>query len=308
VVVLGGLNMDLIVETPRPAGPGETLEGTRFYTTPGGKGGNQAVAAARILGERGSVTMIGRVGADSYGSDVLASLQRAGVDTRFVRYDPASSTGVAVIFIDAQGESYVNAVYAANAQCGEEQLSDVGEVLDNAAILLVQQEIPSSVVFEAMQAAQEKGVTVVLDPAPTRPTLPGGFFEACDIITPNQHEAADLCGFSVGDGDSARRAARRIRDEGASTVILTLGDVGAWVEGDGISELVPAPRVRATASVGAGDAFNGGLAAALALEQDLIQAVRLGAASGALCSTREGAQEAMPTLTEVEALLASHSV
>jgi ribokinase len=308
VVVLGGLNMDLIVETPRPAGPGETLEGTRFYTTPGGKGGNQAVAAARILGERGSVTMIGRVGADSYGSDVLASLQRAGVDTRFVRHDPASSTGVAVIFIDAQGESYVNAVYAANAQCGEEQLSDVGEVLDNAAILLVQQEIPSSVVFEAMQAAQEKGVTVVLDPAPTRPTLPGGFFEACDIITPNQHEAADLCGFSVGDGDSARRAARRIRDEGASTVILTLGDVGAWVEGDGISELVPAPRVRATASVGAGDAFNGGLAAALALEQDLIQAVRLGAASGALCSTREGAQEAMPTLTEVEALLASHSV
>ncbi len=307
VVVLGGLNMDLIVETPRPAGPGETREGTRFYTTPGGKGGNQAVAAARILGERASVRMVGRVGADSSGNEVVTSLRHAGVDTKFVRQDTASHTGVAVILIDAEGESYVNAVYGANASCGEEQLRDVNEVLDDAAVLLVQQEIPSGVVFEAMRTARTKRVLVILDPAPTRPSLPAGFLEACDILTPNQHEAADICGFSIRDRASARRAARWIRNQGVTTVILTLGDAGAWVEGDGISELVPAPVVHATATVGAGDALNGGLAAALALEQDLIQAVRLGTAAGALCSTREGAQGAMPSLAEIEALIAGVS-
>ncbi len=305
VVVLGGLNMDLMVETPRPAGPGETREGTRFYTTPGGKGGNQAVAAARILGKRASVSMVGRVGADVYGHEVVTSLGRAGVDTKFVRKDADSPTGVAVIMIDGEGESYVNAVYGASANCGEEQLRDVSEALDGAAVLLVQQEIPPSVVLEAMRTARVKGVRVVLDPAPTRPSLPAGFFEACDLLTPNQHEAADVCGFSIHDEVTARRAAGIIRDQGVATVILTLGDAGAWVEGDGISELVPAPKVRATATVGAGDAFNGALAAALVLEQSLIQAIRLGTAAGALCATREGAQDAMPTLAEIEALTAS---
>ncbi len=304
---MGGLNMDLMVETPRPAGPGETREGTRFYTTPGGKGGNQAVAAARLLGERVSVTMIGRVGADAYGTEVVASLGHAGVDTEFVRQDPSSRTGVAVIMIDGEGESYVNAVYGANATCGDEQVRDVNEVLEDAAVLLVQQEIPSGVVLEAMRSARTKRVKVILDPAPTRPSLPTGFIEACDILTPNQHEAEDVCGFPIRDKASARQAARWIRDQGVATVILTLGDAGAWVESDRISELVPAPDVRATATVGAGDAFNGALATALALEQDLLQAVRLGAAAGALCSTREGAQAAMPTLAEVEALIASTS-
>ena len=304
VVVLGGLNMDLMVETPIPAGPGETREGTRFYTTPGGKGGNQAVAAARILGERASVRMIGRVGADSHGDEVVASLAEAGVDTTFVRKDPATHTGVAVIMIDAKAESYVNAVYGANAECGEEQLRDLDQALDNAAVLLLQQEIPSGIVLEAMRAAKTKGVRVILDPAPTRPDVPPGLHATCDILTPNEHEAADICGFPCRDKTSARRAAQHIRGQGVATVILTLGEAGAWVESDGISELVPAPSVRATATVGAGDALNGGLAAALVLGQDLIQAVRLGTAAGAFCTTKEGAQTAMPSLAEIEALIA----
>lgn len=117
VAVLGSLNMDIVVETPRPAGPGETREGTRFYATPGGKGANQAVAAARILGDRGRVTMVGRVGRDPYGDDLVASLRVAGIDTRYLRRDPPRHSGVAVIFIDAQGENYVNAVYGANGGC-----------------------------------------------------------------------------------------------------------------------------------------------------------------------------------------------
>jgi ribokinase len=303
VAVLGGLNMDLIVETPRPAGPGETREGTRFYATPGGKGGNQAVAAARILGERAPVTLVGRVGRDPYGDDLITSLLAAGVDTRYVRRDPTHTSGVAVIFIDAQGESYVNAVYGANGCCDQQQVTDVREALKEATVLLVQQEIPLDVTFEAMRCARRAGATVILDPAPTRSPLPNGFLSACDIVTPNEHEAADLCGFAVDGLDSARRAALQIRDAGAPTVIVTLGEAGAWVDSDKVSELVPAPSVRAVATVGAGDAFNGGLAAGLAMELDLMQAVRLGVAAGALCVTKEGAQQAMPTLAEVERLL-----
>src|SRR3990172_5226813 len=150
VAVLGSLNMDLTVEIPRPAGPGETREGTRFYTTPGGKGANQAVAAARILGERGRVTMVGRVGRDPYGDELIASLQAAGVDTKYVRRAATRHTGVAVIFIDAQGESYVNAVYGANGGCDQQQVADAREALANAAGLLGQQEIPLGVALDAM--------------------------------------------------------------------------------------------------------------------------------------------------------------
>jgi ribokinase len=303
VAVLGGLNMDLIVETPRPAGPGETREGSRFYATPGGKGGNQAVAAARILGERAPVTLVGRVGRDPYGDHLITSLLAPRVDTRYVRRDPTRTSGVAVIFIDARGESYVNAVYGANGRCDQQQVTDVREALKEAAVLLVQQEIPLDVTFEAMRCARRAGATVILDPAPTRSPLPDGFLSACDIVTPNEHEAADLCGFAVDGLDSAPRAALQIRDAGAPTVIVTLGEAGAWVDGDNVSELVPAPGVRAVATVGAGDAFNGGLAAGLAMDLDLMQAVRLGVAAGALCVTKEGAQQAMPTLAEVERLL-----
>lgn len=304
VVVLGGLNMDLMVETPRPAGPGETREGTRFYATPGGKGGNQAVAAARILDKRALVRLVARVGHDPYGDELIASLKEAGVDTKSVRRDPRCSTGVAVIFIDARGENYVNAVYGANALCDQHEVTDVLELVGDATILLVQQEIPPDVTFEAMKAARNLGATVILDPAPSRSRVPDGLLRACDIVTPNQHEAADLCEFEVGGADAAQRAARRIRDAGAPIVIVTLADAGAWVEADGVSELVPAPRVRTVATVGAGDAFNGGLAAGLAMELDLVQATRIGVAAGALCVTKEGAQKAMPTLAEVEALLA----
>ena len=299
VAVLGGLNMDLVVETPRPAGPGETREGSRFYETPGGKGGNQAVAAARLLGEGGPVFLVGRVGPDRYGDELIASLQAAGVDTRYVRRDPARSSGVAVILIDAQGENYVNAVYGANDYCDRQQVADTREALKEATVLLVQQEIPLAVTLQAMQEARKAGATVILDPAPTRSPLPEGFLSACDVVTPNEHEAADLCGFPIESADSARRAARQLRDEGAPAVIVTLGQAGAWVEGDNVSELVPAPGVRAVATVGAGDAFNGGLAAGLAMELGLMEAVRLGVAAVALCVTKEGAQEAMPTLAEV---------
>ncbi|HJM89037.1 MAG TPA: ribokinase [Dehalococcoidia bacterium] len=304
VVVLGGLNMDLIVETPQAAGPGETREGTKFSTTPGGKGGNQAVAAARILDSRAPVGLVARVGDDAFGDELRAQLAGAGVDVRHVREDVGADSGVAVIFIDPVGENSVDAVYGANARCDDQQASDALTALADASVLLVQQEITPDVTLEVMHAARDGGATVILDPAPTREVLPDGFLAAADVLTPNEHEAGDLCGFAVIDAGSARAAARQLRAAGPSTVIVTLAEAGVWVEAEGISELVAAPAVDAVATVGAGDAFNGGLAAALAQGLDLRVAVRVGVATGALCVTKPGAQAAMPERADVDALLA----
>lgn len=170
-------------------------------------------------------------------------------------------------------------------------------------MLLVQQEIPLDVTFQAMTTARGSGVTVILDPAPTRSPLPDGFLAACDFLTPNAHEAAGLCGFPVDGIEAAHRAAARIRRSGPRTVIVTLGLAGVWLEGENISELLPAPSVPVVATVGAGDAFNGGLAVGLATGLGLLEAVRLGVAVGASCVTKAGAQDAMPTLAEVRGLL-----
>ncbi len=304
VVVLGGLNMDLIADMPRPAGPGETVEGTRFYTTPGGKGGNQAVAVGRLM-PRGSVEFVGKVGADSYGREMAAYLEAAGVGTLYLRVDPTVSSGVAIIFIDSSGQNYVNAIYGANARCDRAQVDDAAAVLKGAAVLLAQQEVPLATTLGAMEHARREGVTVVLDPAPARAELPPGFLQVADILTPNQTEAEALTGTAVTDAASARKAAAQIRGSGVKAVIVKLGEQGAYVEADGLSRHFPAFKVKVLATVGAGDAFNGGLAAGLAAGSSLEEAVWLGMATGALSVTKPGAQESMPTRAEVDQLLAT---
>ncbi len=302
IVVLGGLNMDLIVDTPRPAGPGETTEGTRFYTTPGGKGGNQAVAAGR-LSQPGSVEMVGRVGADSYGREMTEYLNASGVGTRYLRQDSTTSSGVAVIFVDATGQNYVNAVYGANARCDAHQAADATQAMQGAGALLAQQEVPLEATFEAMKSARRLGVTVVLDPAPARPKLPDGFLQLADILTPNQTEAEALAGFPVVDAASARKAARAIKELGVPGVIVKMGELGAWVEVGGLSQHFAAFKVPVVATVGAGDAFNGGLAAGIAQGMPFGDAVWLAMAAGAMSVTKAGAQESMPTREAVERLL-----
>ena len=307
VLVLGGLNMDFIVEAPVIAGRGETREGTRFYTTPGGKGGNQAVAAARMLDGRVPVEMAGMLGDDQYSGEMRAYLEAAGVGTRFLGTAVGQHCGVAVILIDGSGENSVNAVYGANTLVDEAgALSATNGALDAGSILLVQQETPLEATASAMRAAREHGATVVLDPAPTREEA-AFLLPLADVVTPNEHEASELTGRRVADADSAREAAVALRDRGAGAAIVTLAAQGVWVEADGISELVPSYEVAPLATVGAGDAFNGGLAAGLALGLDLREAARIGVATGALCVTRPGAQEAMPARAEVEELLATRT-
>ncbi len=294
--------MDLMIETPRLAGPGETTEGTRFYTAPGGKGGNQAVAAARLSRDRGSVQMVGRLGTDLFGEEMRGFMDDEGIDTSLLAADPETASGIAAIFIDPTGENYVNAVYGANARCNKDQVDAACGALVNASVLLVQQEIPLAVTYEVMKVARELGVTVVLDPAPAR-DVPDDFYDYPDIMTPNQGEAESLSGIAVIDEASAAVAAKIIREQGTPTVIITLGDEGSYVESEGISLYMPAYRVRVVASVGAGDAFNGGLAVGLAEGMDLVDAARLGMASGAWCVSQDGAQESMGTRNEVDSLM-----
>lgn len=304
VIVLGGLNMDLIVETPKLAGPGETTEGTRFYTTPGGKGGNQAVAAARIAESPGSVKMVGRIGDDGFGEQMGQFLKNEGIDISLLRKTDGIASGVAAIFILPDGENHVNPVYGANALCDQQQSLDVAGMLSTTGVLLCQQEIPLPATKAAINAAAKAGVVVILDPAPVR-KVPDGFYDSVTVLTPNQGEASAMSGIEVTDAVSARSAAVAIRNMGTETVIVTLGDQGAWVESDGVSELLDPFIVPVVASVAAGDAFNGGLGVGIASGMDLLEAASLGMASGAICVSRDGAQEAMGSKAEVSALMVS---
>ena len=304
VIVLGGLNMDLIVETPRLAGPGETTEGTRFYTTPGGKGGNQAVAAARIAESPGSVKMVGRIGDDGFGEQMGQFLKNEGIDISLLRKTDGIASGIAAIFILPDGENHVNPVYGANALCDQQQSLDVAGMLSTTGVLLCQQEIPLPATKAAINAAAKAGVEVILDPAPVR-KVPDGFYDSVTVLTPNQGEASAMSGIEVTDAVSARSAAVAIRNMGTETVIVTLGDQGAWVESDGVSELLDPFIVPVVASVAAGDAFNGGLGVGIASGMDLLEAASLGMASGAICVSRDGAQEAMGSKAEVSALMVS---
>lgn len=304
ILVLGGLNMDLVVESPRFPAPGETVVGSGFETTAGGKGGNQAVAAARGLGDAGTVRMFGRLGNDAYGLEMMELLHEDGIDTRGVVVDAALHTGVAVIAIATAmaAQNTVTAVYGANNAVGDAELAVLEAALVGASVLLLQQETPLEVSLRAARLARDAGVTVVLDPAPSRETPPG-FLEAVDIITPNQGEAEALSGVPVVDVDSAEQAAAMIRELGVGTVLVTLGELGCYAFSDGFTGHVPAFGVRPTSTLAAGDAFNGGLAAALAEGLDLEAAVRRGQATAALCVQRPGAQAAMPFRHEVLGLV-----
>ena len=303
IVVLGGMNLDLVVETERLPQPGETFEGRRFYTSGGGKGANQAVAAARLAGPDTPVRMIGRVGNDAEGRELLGLLQQHGIDCSGVATDPEARSGVAMIVLDAAGENTVLAVYGANARCGDTEIAALDSALKDAAVLLLQQETPLETTDLAMRMARERGVRIVLDPAPARTALPSGFHARCDILTPNQGEAAALTGAPVPDAAAAVQAAASLRQSGVGEVIVTLGSLGAVVAAGNQTTALPAYPADVDASVGAGDAFNGALAVALAEGRVLIDAARFANAAAALAVTKPGVQESMPDRAAVEALI-----
>lgn len=298
-VVFGSINIDLVAKTPRLPVPGETLLGKEFSPTPGGKGANQAVALARL----GVTThMVGRVGGDSFGEQLLSSLQTAGVQTNDVLVDETVSSGIAAIAVDDRGENQIIIVPGANGRVDATDVERLTKLLPSASVLLLQLEIPLDAVLAAAKAAQQAGVTVILDPAPVR-TIPDELYKLIDIITPNEIEAGELVNLTVNEPQSAAAAAAVLRQKGVKNVIVKLGDRGVVCATESETFFVPAFAVTAVDTVAAGDAFNGGLAASLVAGLALRQAVVWGAAAGALATTKSGAQSAMPDQETFDAFL-----
>ena len=299
VVVLGGINMDLVTVAPRFPEAGETVVGTRFLTYAGGKGANQAVAAARM--GAGSA-MVGRVGDDIFGQQLIDGLADSGVDVSRVAVESGASSGIAVVNIDATSQNRIIQILGANNTCAEPEAERVLQAMQSASILMLQLEVSVDLSLRVAQEACAQGRTVILDPAPARP-LPKEFYSCCRVITPNETEAQALVGFPVTDLASAAAAARILVDRGVEIAVIKLGVQGSYYATRDAGQHVPPIPVTAVDSVAAGDAFNGALAASLAGGDDLNRAMQLATAAGALAVTKFGAQDSMPTIAEVENLL-----
>ena len=314
IAVFGSLNMDLVTRVSRLPLPGETLMGTEFFTTPGGKGANQAVAAAK-LGI--STTLIGRVGDDDWGRSLLSGLQTYGVETSGIQIDPTIHSGVAIITVAATGENQIIGVYGANECMDQYDVDRLIPILDDSEVLLLQLEVPIESVKLAAQAAQEAGVMVILDPAPVPKTSIVHLYPYIDLLIPNETEASQLVGFEVNSVETATKAAFVLHDHGAKAVIIKLGAQGAlyseelYAEENGseiMTSFVPAFEVEAIDTVAAGDAFAGALAVAIVEGFPIVDAVRRGCAAGALATLTIGAQVAMSDRSQFDQFLRDRAV
>ncbi|WP_020577663.1 ribokinase [Actinopolymorpha alba] len=294
VCVLGSANMDLVVYADRAPAMGETVAGQRFVTVPGGKGANQAIAAARAGGQ---VRMVGAVGADPYGDEVLSVLRAAGVGTRGVER-VEERTGTAHILVDAAGDNSIVVVPGANGTL-HAPVPGMDAALAGARILLLQLELPLDAVTDGARAGRAHDVKVILTPAPAQP-LPADLLESVDLLVPNEHEAMLLTG-----KDDAGSAAAALLDV-VPEVVVTLGSRGAlWLDRAGGKVHVPAPEVVARDTTAAGDTFVGALAVALAEEKDMSTALTWASAAAALSVEREGASTSMPVRQEIAAFVAA---
>ena len=300
VMSVGSANMDLVVRTHRFPASGETVQGLGFGTFTGGKGANQAAAAGR-LGAR--VGLVAKVGADGFGQELIDSLRSVGVDTRTVLRDASEATGTALITVDAEGQNTIVVSPGTNALL---RPREVEAALKGAEfqVLLVQLEIPVDSVAAAASFAP--GHTLILNPAPAN-TVPDEVLCAVNYLTPNETEAEFLTAIALTDESSCLRAAAKLLDKGVKNVLFTLGARGSFLANTSGGRHFPALVVRAIDTTGAGDAFNGALALFLSRGQPVPNAIRLANIAGALCATKMGAQAAMPTLEEVQALAAQSS-
>jgi len=300
IVVLGSLNADLVVAVQRLPRPAETVLGDRLRTFPGGKGANQAVAAARL---GGSVCMLGRVGQDAFGDLLLESLAADGVDTAAIERDRDEPTGVALIMVEEGGENLIAVAPGANARVSAREIERAADCLDSESVLLLELEIPVAAVESAAIAARQRGSRVILNAAPATSGLPDGLLRQVDVLVVNEVEAASLFGGSVASVEDAAAVGRAALEHGAGAAIVTLGAAGAVVvEPGGVSTIGAYPVVAVDATA-AGDAFVGALALSLLRGADLVAAARVGTAAGAAAVTRAGAQSSLPSPADVQAIL-----
>lgn len=298
IVVVGSLNMDLVVRAPRIPAPGETILGGHFQTFPGGKGANQAVAAARL---GAAVSLVGCLGRDAFGDTLLENLADSGVNSDNVARDEGVATGVALIVVDEAGENSIVVASGANMKVDESQVEAAERVIAAAQVLVLQLEVALPAVMRAAQIAHQHGVPVVLNPAPAR-ELPGEFFSLVDVLVPNESEAALLTGAEPG------QAAHRLLERGVGSVVITMGGQGAQLTTRGQEPVqYDAFKIKPVDTTAAGDAFVAGLAVHMSAGHPLEDAIRWGNAAGALAAMRPGAQPSLPTRDEVERLISGEN-
>lgn len=298
LVVIGSANRDLVVQVERLPAPGETVLGGQFVTIAGGKGGNQAVAAARLSAE---VRFVGCVGRDAFGDSLVSGLEEAGIDTRHVRRDADQPSGVALIGVDAQGQNAIIVAPGANSRLSPADVEAARESIAAAHYVVIQLEIPLPTVAYAIELAQEVGTPVLLNPAPVDPAspLPASLLRGVTVLTPNEHEAAGLLGYADPEGLDRAELAMRLRERGPECVVITLGSEGCLLaSGEGMLAL-PALPVRPVDTTAAGDCFSGALAVALGEGRSLEEAARFASRAAALSVTRAGAQPSLPYRTEI---------
>jgi ribokinase len=295
IIVIGSSNTDMIVKVPRIPAPGETILGGKFIKAAGGKGANQAVAAARSGGE---VTFIANTGDDALGKEAIEGFKKEGINTDYIFVDQVTPSGVALIFVGDDGENSIAVASGANGTLTPSNINQIEQVIAKGDILLTQLETPLETIEAAVKVAKSYGVKVILNPAPAQ-RLEDELLQQIDILTPNQSEAELLTGIKVQDESSAVKAGEILHSRGVETVILTLGANGAFVLTQKNRDMIPGFRVEAEDTTAAGDTFNGALAVGLANGKTMKDAIMWAHAAAALTVTRMGAQPSIPSKEEI---------
>ena len=300
IVVIGSINTDVVVRSSQLPSAGQTVMGHSFMTTGGGKGANQAVAAARLGAD---VSLIARIGSDAFGEMSIENFKKEKINIDNIYTDSDAPSGVAFIVVDDRGENIIVVAPGANATLNEKDIQDAEDVIERAGIVLFQLEIPMRTVAEGIRLAKKHNRIVMLNPAPAA-SIPEQVLHSVDIITPNQTEALTLTGIAVNDEVTAQQACDVLHDKGILTAIITMGEQGAYISSDSYKGLVPGFNAgKVVDTVAAGDTFCAGLAVAIAEGKSLQLAVQFANAAAALSVTKAGAQASIPVRTEVIKLL-----
>lgn len=296
IVIVGSANTDMVISADHFPLPGETLMGTNFMTNFGGKGANQAVAAARMGGQ---TVFIGKVGNDNFGTSIISNLESEGINVSHLYTTQETSTGVALITTIPSGENSIIVNAGANGQLTADDVRDSEEVIAEAGTVLMQLETPVAALTEAAKLGKKHGAFTVLNPAPASP-LPHELLENIDLLIPNETEASSISGVEIKDESTAMEAISVIQGMGVKNVIITVGSKGAIAKVDGKMIMVPAFKVKAIDTTAAGDTFCGALCVALSEGKDIEAAIRFGNKASSVSVTRKGAQLSIPQRKELE--------
>lgn len=296
ILIVGSLNMDLVINMSRMPVVGETVLGKSLANVPGGKGANQACAVGRLGGD---AVMLGCIGRDEYGRALRKSLTDSGVDCSRLRQTD-SGTGTASIYVDESGANSIVVVPGANHDCNVAYLKEMDDAFWECSYILLQMEIPEEAVYYTVRRGRELGKTVILNPAPAPEAIPGEILASVDYLTPNETELMKLSGMDGTDLCAIEMGTKRLLKMGTKHVIVTMGEQGCFLAGDGAGRIFPARKVESVDTTAAGDCFNGAFVTALAEGMPVEAAIRLANGASSIAVTRKGAQSSLPTREEVE--------